>query len=382
MWGFFTAALRTVRGMDDYDSVLDALDFPSDYEEPLRELDDAGFPSGESAFGFWAQGFHSLEAALTAAGWDGRATLLPVLSPLQAQAQYALTDLGAPQIAVDGARELTPDQFLRPYGVTLPHSLVYYATHSAGEAAAAVLVGVTRSGQQWAWLNVDGEDPLLVDLTQDDLPTNIATISHLRQVADWVLLTMGEDLPEPSLGLADLVIHTSLAGALDAAESSPATSPDLESRQAGHALSVVTDFRRRLLLTTSLLLHTASHTGTAEPFDTLVNSLELGELEGQSPTGATAEALSDPRVLEVIDEGLDMLRHIGWGGVDADGFAELVGAPEGMAEWVGANGLARLIQLDVLPLNEAVLRAANWAGDNVDFLISDLQDLGIDITRA
>lgn len=382
MWGFFSAVLRTVRGMDDYDSVLDALDFPSEYEELLRELDDAGFPSGESASGFWAQGFYTLEAALSAAGWDGRATLLPVLSPLQAQAQYELTDLGTPQIAVDGAREVTPDQFLRPYGATLPHSLVYYATHFDGESDAAVIVGVTRSGQQWAWLNVDGEDPLLVDLTQGNLPTHIATISHLRQVADWVLLTMGEDLPEPFLGLDDLVIHTSLAGALEAATGSPAPVPDPEAFQDGHALSVVADFRRRLLLTTSLLLHTTSQTDTAEWFDSLIDSLELGPLEEAEPYGATAEALFAPRVLEVIDEGLEMLRHIGWAGVDADGFAELVGAPEGMAEWVGANGLARLVQLDILPLDEAMLRTAEWAGADVDFLISDLQDLGVDITRA
>lgn len=380
MWGFFTPALRTVLGMDDYDSVLDALDFPSEYEELLRELDDAGFPSGESAFGFWAQGFYSLESALAAAGWDGRATLLPILSPLQAQAQYELSDLGTPQLAVDGAREVAPDQFLRPYGVTLPHSLVYYASHFDGESDASVIVGVTRSGQQWAWLNVDGEDPLLVDLTQGDLPTHIATISHLRQVADWVLLTMGEDLPEPFLGLDDLVIHTSLAGALEAAKSSP--EPDLETLQPSHALSLVTDFRRRLLLTTSLLLHTTSHTDTAEWFDSLIDSLELGPLEEPVPVGATAGALFAPRVLEVIDEGLEMLRHIGWAGVEADGFAELVGAPEGMAEWVGANGLARLVQLDILPLDEAMLRTADWAGAEVDFLISDLQDLGVDITRA
>ena len=368
--------------MDNFDSVLTALDFESEAEEQLLNLDDSGFPSGESSRDFWARGFGSVEASMRAAGWEGQSSLLPMLSPVETQALNGPSPEGVLQVAIDEVHQLQRHSFLHPLGVDLRHSLVFYATQAEPEgagASAAVLVGVTRAGQQWGWLRVEGETPLLLDLTDSDLPLGIPTVAFLRQVADWVLLTMGEELPAPLLSLTDVVLHCALEGAAEFTQQMVPRHPNLAGRQAEHAWAAATEFRRQLLTSIRGILRTARGGQDSVPFEELLETLEVSSLRTQEMTTEDRRKLEDPRVLEVIDEGLALLQALGWEGLETESFAELVGAPHEVAEWVGTHGLGRLAQMDMKSMQEMVGGITEWVGEGVEFLISDLEDLGVEL---
>lgn len=369
-------------GMDDFDSVLHGLDFTSDAEELLDDLDDSGYPSGERSRMFWALGFETLEESLRATGWDGGSVLLPMLSPVESQ-------LGAPQdedgmtfhTTVDSIIPLEDPVFAHPFNLELPHSLVFYATgHSLeGGQTAAVLVGATRAGQQWAWVSVPDKPALLLDLSSPDLPSEFYGLPQIRHAADWMLLAMGADLPRPALGITQVAINYALLGSLELTEGSRVLSPDFEERQAGSALVAATEFRRQMLALIHSLLKASLNQDALIEFEGLLDTLEITDIGHTVNTPEKRRQMSAPRVLEVIDEGLDILRSSGWEGADPGRLGELLGAPPELSAWLGARGLGRLIQVDLPDVSTTLTSVSEWAGPGVDLLISDLQDLGVEV---